>query len=183
MVGASRQERTRLSKRLSYHLRHRPEALGIALDRGGWVALDDLVAALGGGGRAVTRAAIEEVVRTSGKQRFELSADGRRIRARYGHSVPVDLGHRPATPPDILYHGTAASRVDTILTEGLRPMGRRQVHLSADIATARQVGARHGTPVVLTVDAGAMAADGYTLVPATDAVWLVDEVPARYLRR
>ena len=40
-------------------------------------------------------------------------------------------------------------------------MQRHHVHLSADEATAKRVGSRRGAPVVLVVDAAAMAADGY----------------------
>ncbi|WP_349356406.1 RNA 2'-phosphotransferase, partial [Escherichia coli] len=37
---------------------------------------------------------------------------------------------------------------------------RHYVHLSADEATARKVGARHGSPVILTVKAQEMAKRG-----------------------
>lgn len=40
-------------------------------------------------------------------------------------------------------------------------MQRHHMHLSADEATAKRVGSRWGAPVVLVVDAAAMAADGY----------------------
>jgi putative RNA 2'-phosphotransferase len=56
------------------------------------------------------------------------------------------------------------------------------VHLSADEATARVVGARHGSPAVLTVDAAAMAADGHTFRVTGNGVWLTAAVPARYLQ-
>ena len=37
-------EDVRLSKRVSYVLRHGPESVGLQLDAGGWVAVDDLAA-------------------------------------------------------------------------------------------------------------------------------------------
>jgi putative RNA 2'-phosphotransferase len=112
-----------------------------------------------------------------------VSPDGARIRAAQGHSVPVDLGLAPAEPPARLYHGTAEGSVAAILSEGLRPMARQQVHLSADPETAVRVGRRHGRPVVLTVEAGAMHRDGLSVWQADNGVWLADAVPARYLVR
>jgi putative RNA 2'-phosphotransferase len=55
------------------------------------------------------------------------------------------------------------------------------VHLSADAATARAVGGRRGRPVVLRVDAAAMAADGHRFTRSANGVWLVDAVPPGYL--
>src|SRR3712207_2426466 len=95
------------SKFLSLVLRHEPERVGVTLDDAGWVAVDDLLDGCRRNGHPITRAALEEIVRTSDKQRFALSEDGSRIRANQGHSVPVDLGYAPAVPPDVLYHGTA----------------------------------------------------------------------------
>jgi putative RNA 2'-phosphotransferase len=55
------------------------------------------------------------------------------------------------------------------------------VHLSADVDTARAVGARRGEPVVLRVDAAAMAAAGALFTRSANGVWLTDTVPARHL--
>lgn len=170
-------QRVRLSKTLSRYLRHRPEALAVQLDAGGWVDVDVLLAALARRGVPVSCADLEAVVRGGDKPRFELSDDGRRIRARYGHSVAVDLGHATAQPPAVLYHGTAAAKVEQIMAGGLRPMRRRHVHLSEDVDGARAVGARHGRPAVLAVDAAAMAADGAVFLHAAEGVWLTPTVP------
>lgn len=175
--------RVRLSKRLSYHLRHDPGAIGLDLDRHGWGRVDQLLDALERHGVAADRGALVDVVRHGDKPRFELSADGAHIRARYGHSIPIESGDAPIAPPPVLYHGTAERVVATILAQGLAPMGRRQVHLSDDVPTARQVGARHGRAVVLAVDAAAMVRDGATFRRPAAGVWLVDRVPPRYVRR
>ena len=121
------------------------------------------------------------VIEAGDKPRFQLSTDGRRIRARYGHSVPVDLGHDPQLPPETLYHGTVAAALEAIAADGLQPRSRQQVHLSEDVHTARQVGARRGRPIVLEVAAGRMAADGHRFTRAADGIWLVDHVPPAYL--
>lgn len=175
--------RVKISKYLAKHLRHQPERLGLTLGAGGWVGIDELLDACAAAGFAVSRAELEEVVRTSDKQRFSFDEAGTAIRANQGHSVSVDLGLEPVVPPALLYHGTGAGSVETILREGLRRMGRHHVHLSPDAETARRVGARHGRPVVLTVDAAAMHAAGAVFLRSANDVWLTDTVPPRYLRR
>jgi putative RNA 2'-phosphotransferase len=171
-----------ISKQLSYVLRHRPDAIGIALDRAGWVVVDELLAALARHGTALDRAALEAIVDGSDKRRFALSPDGARIRAQQGHSVPVELGHAPAAPPATLYHGTVERFLPSIRERGLVRGKRHHVHLSATPETAAQVGARRGRPVILEIEAAAMAADGHRFWITPNQVWLTTAVPPRYLR-
>lgn len=170
-----------ISKFLSYVLRHDPGSIGLALDPQGWVDVDTLVAKANAAGRRLDRGAIEAVVATNDKKRFTLSENGQRIRAAQGHSVAVDLALEPIAPPARLFHGTATRFLDAIMIEGLRPGGRQKVHLSADEATARTVGQRHGKPVILHVDTGRMHAEGHLFWQADNAVWLTDAVPPQYL--
>jgi putative RNA 2'-phosphotransferase len=170
----------KVSKYLSKHLRHQPGRIGLVLDEGGWVEIDTLIAAAAAHGFPFTREELDHVVAANDKQRF--AVDGTRIRASQGHSVDVDLGLPPATPPPYLYHGTVARFLDAIRAEGLRPMDRHDVHLSADRETAARVGARRGRPVVLAVDAGAMHRDGPVFHGSANGVWLTRAVPPEYLR-
>jgi putative RNA 2'-phosphotransferase len=172
----------RTSKYLSKHLRHRPERLGLTLEPGGWVSVDELLEACAAHGFALTEAELEEVVACNDKRRFALDPSRRRIRASQGHSIPVDLGLEPVAPPCELFHGTSSGRVEAILREGLRPMGRHHVHLSPAPDTARKVGARHGRPAVLVVAAAAMAREGHAFLRSDNGVWLTDEVPPAHLR-
>jgi RNA:NAD 2'-phosphotransferase (TPT1/KptA family) len=110
-------------KKLSFWLRHRPDAAGLTLDEAGWAEVDAVLGALHQAGVVGGLDRLRGVVAGNDKQRFELSADGRRIRARQGHSVAVELGWPEQVPPDRLYHGTVARFLDAILAEGLRPMG------------------------------------------------------------
>jgi putative RNA 2'-phosphotransferase len=167
------------SKFLAYVLRHKPQAIGLDLDEAGWIPIDVLLHALAAQGRPLDTNRLDRLVTSSGKRRFQ-THDGR-IRAAQGHSIPVDLDLPPATPPDLLYHGTVERRLPRILAEGLQPMGRHHVHLSPDPATARSVGARSGRPVVLTIAAGAMHAAGHTFYQAANGVWLAAHVPPTYL--
>jgi putative RNA 2'-phosphotransferase len=170
----------RASKRMSKALRHKPSAYGLTLDSAGWVPLADFLPAMG-----MTRADLDTVVSTSDKQRFVVTAgeDGvERIRANQGHSVPVDLGLAPTTPPDQLYHGTSASVLDSIRATGLDRGGRHHVHLSVERETALRVGARRSARVaILAIDAAAMSRDGHVFYRSDNGVWLTDAVPPEYL--
>ncbi|MEU6514528.1 RNA 2'-phosphotransferase [Streptomyces sp. NPDC046978] len=170
----------KVSKYLSKHLRHQPERIGLTLDEAGWVEIDTLLAAAAAHGFRITRDELDHVVAANDKKRF--AVEGGRIRASQGHSVDVDLGLPPATPPAYLYHGTVARHLDAIRAEGLRPMNRHDVHLSPDRETAIRVGARRGWPVVLGVDAEAMHRDGHVFHVSANGVWLTRSVPPRYLR-
>jgi putative RNA 2'-phosphotransferase len=172
----------RVSKFLARHLRHSPERIGLRLDDGGWVAVDELLEAAARAGFPLTRSELDAAVAEPVKRRYAYDAAGERVRAVQGHSVPVSLGYAPTVPPAVLFHGTHPGAVGRILDEGLRPMARHHVHLSGDVGTARAVGARRGRPVVLAVDAGAMAAEGVEFFRADNGVWLVGAVPPSRLR-
>ncbi|MDX3309015.1 RNA 2'-phosphotransferase [Streptomyces sp. NPDC054884] len=178
--GRDDRRTVKVSKYLSKHLRHQPERIGLTLDEAGWVEIDELIAACAAHGFRFTRDELDHVVAANDKKRFAI--DGTRIRASQGHSVEVDLGLEPAVPPSYLYHGTVARSLDAIRAEGLRPMNRHDVHLSADRETATRVGARRGRPVVLSVDAGAMHRDGHVFHLSANGVWLTKAVPPQYLR-
>jgi putative RNA 2'-phosphotransferase len=171
----------RLSKRLSYVLRHAPASIGITLDEAGWVDVDVLLAALARHGVRIDRRRLEEVVASDGKQRYALDPTGTRIRASQGHSVPVDLGYAPQAPPPELFHGTPLRDLPAILQQGLVRGHRHAVHLSPDPGTARAVGLRRGPCAVLSVDAAALAAGGAVSTRSANGVWLVAAVPPQHL--
>ncbi|MGG6295047.1 RNA 2'-phosphotransferase [Leptolyngbya sp. AN02str] len=172
----------KISKYLSKHLRHAPERIGLILETGGWVNVDDLLSACAAHQFPITRAELEEVVATSDKQRFSFDETRTRIRANQGHSVDVDLELQPQIPPDVLYHGTGEQSVSEILQSGLLKMSRHHVHLSKDVETARKVGMRQGRPVIFAIAATAMQQAGFTFYCSDNGVWLVDEVPPQYLK-
>ncbi|MFQ9705749.1 MAG: RNA 2'-phosphotransferase [Limosilactobacillus pontis] len=170
-----------LSKKMSYALRHNPDKYGIKLNDYGYTDLSCFIDALNRVHHlTLTRDDITAVIAHSTKQRFEIKGD--RICALYGHSLPGIIHHRVATPPAILYHGTARRFLPSIRELGLLPMQRQFVHLSTDIQTAQAVGRRHDSqPVVLEVDTHAAQAAGIQLYVGNDQVWLADEIPARFL--
>lgn len=175
-------ESLRVSKTLSYWLRHAPEAARLHLDAEGWTEINAILAAFEADGIPVDLTILRNVVAESDKKRFEISDDGLRIRARQGHSVNVDAGWREASPPLFLYHGTVERVVETILREGLAPGSRHHVHLSPDIETARRVGMRRGAPIIFEIAAEKLAKSGEPFFLSTNSVWLVRHVPPTHLR-
>lgn len=171
----------RLSKFLSYVLRHHPDSIGIDLDRRGWVNVEELLRGAERNGLRITLDEVRTVVKENDKQRFSLSDDGLKIRANYGHSIVVDLGYNPAEPPDVLYHGTAVSNLKSIRCKGLTKGNRQYVHLSPDHDTAANVGWRHGKPIVLKVQSGRMHSDGHEFYLSSSGIWLTEYVPPEYL--
>lgn len=171
-----------VSKFLSKYLRHEPEALGLRLQSGGWVAVEDLLAGAVRIGFPITAEELVQVVAENDKQRFAFDETGSKIRANQGHSTQVDLQLREVEPPERLFHGTVVRFLDAILADGLKKMDRHDVHLSKDVQTATTVGQRRGKPVILVIDSAKMAADGYKFRLSENGVWLTDHVPPQYIR-
>ena len=172
---------TTISKFMSLVLRHQPRHIGLTLDAAGWADVADLLARAAAAGRVITRDDLNEVVATNDKRRFALSDDGLRIRANQGHSVEVDLGLPPIAPPEFLFHGTASRFVASVMQTGLQRRSRHHVHLTEDVAIGRAVGLRYGVPVILRIAAGSMAAQGHVFFKSANDVWLVEDVPARFI--
>lgn len=167
-----------ISKFLSFILRHQPEAIDLTLDTQGWAVIDELIACAVKQHYVLSHDIILAVVIGNDKKRFEISEDGSRIRAVQGHSTQqVDISYQPKKPPAILYHGTAIRFLESIRDKGVIPKSRQYVHLSADEATALQVGQRHGKPVVLKINAQLMYEQGVEFFQAENGVWLTKAVP------
>lgn len=160
------------SKRLAYLLRHSKLP-----NHKGWIKVDVVQNELG-----VLLLDIQKIVYEDTKGRFEFSEDKSSVRALYGHSIDVNLGLEPTTPPSVLYHGTAEKYIDSIMKEGLRPRKRNFVHLSETMDMAKQVGTRHGSPVVLSIDIEAMIRAGYKFYKAQNGIWLTGDIPPIFLK-
>ena len=172
----------RISKFLSLVLRHKPETIGLTLDSEGWVDVGELIRKSFDAGVVLDRPVLREVVEGGEKKRFSFNPDGSKIRANYGHSIPVLPAQEAAEPPEFLYHGTAREYVGSIESEGIGPGARQYVHLVADMKTAVEVGSRHGEPVVLIVKAKEMHENGFEFFSTESGIWLTKEVPKEYLK-
>lgn len=175
-------QRVELSKLLALLLRHRAADHGLALDPEGFVPLDDVLAAIARrrGWSWVRAEHIGEVIARQEKRRYEI-VDGD-IRAIYGHSVATAISYPAVVPPEALLHGTARRFVETIMSEGLRPMSRQYVHLTDDPALARLTGRRRDPdPAILRIDAARAHSAGIVFYQADNGVFLAKAVPPEYI--
>jgi putative RNA 2'-phosphotransferase len=181
-MNNSQFDATSVSRFLSYVLRHRPDSIGISLDKQGWANVPELLAKAAAVGTAITVDELLEIVEQDDKKRFVFSDDATCIRAAQGHSVQVDLKLTVKAPPPVLYHGTVGKFLADIRKQGLRPMNRHDVHLSSDKETANRVAIRRGKPVILVIETYPMVRDGYQFCVSDNGVWLIPEVPPRYIK-
>ena len=168
------------SRFISMILRHKPQAIGITLDEHGWADVKELIAGVNKT-HPLNMEILEQIVAEDEKQRYSFNEDKTLIRANQGHSIPVDVELEEKAPPEVLYHGTGEKFVASIDREGLIPKSRLYVHLSKDIETATNVGARHGKPVIYEVKSGEMVEAGIKFYQSVNGVWLVKAVPLEYL--
>ncbi|MBT2288353.1 RNA 2'-phosphotransferase [Paenibacillus albidus] len=174
----SRAAEVSLSKYMTLLLRHQPERQGLVLDpEDGSCTLEELLEVITAAPKwsKVTEADLRQVTANSDKQRFEI--EGGRIKARYGHSH-TKVAYTPGTQPPVLIHGTHQGVLPAIMDEGLRPMGRRYVHLSEGVHFAGLAGSRRGKLVLLSVDTVEAARLGVSFYYAGNEVWLADTVPS-----
>ena len=174
----------KLSKEMSYILRHHPEEYNLTLDENGFVEVEKLLDALNKNEyqRQITLKEITHVIEISDKKRLEI-IDGK-IRALYGHSLERKVKHQEAKPPKYLYHGTSHKAVDNILIEGLCPMKRQFVHLSADINTAVMVGKRRDSnPIILEINSEMAYEAGIKFYVGNESIWLAERIPAQYIKK
>lgn len=173
----------RLSKTISHALRHAPWLYELEVDEEGWTPVADLLAGLRRHRRAwreLTEEDLRAMMARPGKKRFEMREG--EIRALYGHSIDMKIRKERAKPPGRLYHGTAPKVAALIGREGLKPMNRQYVHLSADEETAREVGRRKAKdPVILTVRAAEAHTAGVSFYHGNEMVWLAERVPPEFI--
>lgn len=174
---------TKLSKEISYALRHAPWEYELEMDENGWVSVEQLIEALHRKSewKSITQDDIQQTIDLSEKKRHEIV--GNKIRAFYGHSIPMKISKVESKPPEILYHGTARRFVKSIMKNGLSPQSRQYVHLSQDIDTALDVGRRHDDkPCILVVDSLRAWNDGIVFYYGNEKVWLADYIHSIYIR-
>lgn len=169
----------RLGRFISGALRHFPDDLGLAMNQHGWVGVDVFVDAMITRYKWSNKEKLFSIIESDEKGRYELK--GNKIRARYGHSVDVDLDYDENTLPE-LYYGASREEVDILLEKGIRPMKQRYVHLSTSVEKAKEVAKIHSEdPVLLAINAQEAQNDGVTMLSATENIVLAEEIPPQYL--
>lgn len=166
-------KRAKDSHNLAYLLRHDKT---YTFETGGWRSVENLVHKKGFSFNQLC-----DFVVNDSKGRFEFNEDKTKIRALYGHSVLIDMNYACCTPPEILYHGSSMNANADIAEVGLKPRSRNYVHLTSNQEAALETGARHGAPIAIQVKALKMFHEGYKFYNPARNIWLVREVPSRFI--
>lgn len=180
-MSISRDERLRVSRTLSRFLRHDPSAANIELDDFGWADMASLLRSLRTNGLEVSNSLISDIICSSEKRRFQISRDGTKIRACYGHSVNIDLGLDSCKPPDELFHGTVPRNLNSIRNLGILPRSRQYVHLHEQRSEARLVAVRYGEPFIIAINSKLMHKNGLEFLNPVHGIWLTRNVPSKYI--
>jgi len=182
-VSRRNRELRQLVRTLCRLLRHEVEQTSLKRDERGFVSLDELVLVTQQFGHCrpiLTRDELEEFFRQQ-SDRFEIEQD--QVRARYGHSLDRYTPGSAKTPPPRLYHATSQRLLRPIQGEGLRPMGRRLVHLTSDVDYARSISmGGDGDPLILRVDAEGAYRQGARFWQANRHVWLTEGIAPELLQ-
>jgi len=169
----------RFSRWMAYVLRHNPARYGLQPDRHGYVDFDEFFLIAKRRYPHATPEMLKDIISTGGAGRFEMA--GERLRARYGHSIPVEPPGEAVEPPPILYAGLEAERVQPVLKEGLMPRDRQLVHLSESLADALSlITKKTDQSAVLRIDAAGARGAGI-LFYREGKVYLTARIPAPFL--
>lgn len=172
----------KLSKVISYALRHKPEQYGLLLDENGWGDINILaynIEEQHSEFKSLTYLDLAKATSVSDKRRHEIS--GNKIRALYGHSIRNIIKKIEAVPPVYLYHATSRKNLKKIKEKGIQKMGRQYVHLSQRKNQAKQVALRKTeNPIIIKVKAVEATGIG-VIFYREESIWLCDFVPATFI--
>ena len=182
----------RLSKFMSWFLRHNLENSGITYDLGGWVKVTDLINYYNinySTRYSITIDNILEVVKNCVKQRFSIRGKGQamEIRANQGHSV-CNISNswlltRITEPLPVCVHGTTLEAWNLIKKSGLSRMARQHIHMAIGIPGDKQVisGMRTTSCVVISIDMTKAMRDGIPFYRSSNGVILSPgPIPTQY---
>lgn len=179
--------RKNISVYISFLLRHKPEDIGLEMDKHGWVSVDELICGINKKGKyQLDLPRLEEIVAQDNKGRYRFNIEHTKIKACQGHTIKwVEPEVETLTPPEFLYHGTTTASAEKIMASGaISKMNRHAVHMQADPQKAWQSATRwHQSPVVLEIAAGDMSRAGYIFGKTENDVWCTDSVPTEYIAR
>ena len=120
---------------------------------------------------------IEALVDTDPKGRYVVS--GGKIRATYGHTIPLDIRLDCENIPDELFYPATQEEAELLLESGIFPSDRAMVHLSLTYRDALRAGSvRTEDPVILVIDTGVCMELGSDIGKAARTVYLCRSVPA-----
>ena len=168
----------KIGRTLAAILRH--GKFGLDMDAQGNVSLKDVMAKIRERNPRMNwlRARhIEALVETDPKGRYVISNG--KIRATYGHTIPLDIRLDCEDIPDELFYPATPEEAEIILESGIFPSDRAMVHLSRGYRDAVRAGSvRTEDPVILVIDTGVCMELGSDIGRAAKTVYLCRSVPA-----
>ncbi len=174
----------KISKFLSFILRHGPDKVGLELDSNGFADLNEVLKVLNNRFKnfKITKYTLEEIIEQSNKRRFQI--EDSKIRALYGHSLKDKIVMIETTDlPSKLYHGTNLKAYNAIKTEGLIRKNRQYVHLSENMDSAVMVGKRTSiNPIILRINVKSARNEGIIFYKSGD-IYLADYIPPKFISR
>ena len=154
------QDQVKLSKLLSYTLRHGAAEMNLRMKSNGYVSVDDILNHKKF--RGYTFSMLQSVVQNNDKKRFEIAeTDGQLfIRATQGHTIKTisdDELLQEITDPEeipICIHGTYKNCIGSIMKTGLNKMSRNHIHMATDVPNGEHVisGARTNVQILIYID-------------------------------
>ncbi|WOI21946.1 RNA 2'-phosphotransferase [Nonlabens ulvanivorans] len=171
----------KISKLISYWLRHKPEEVGLVLDSYGWACLSDLLEVLESNGIELTINDLLDLNSKTEKIRWEIDIKKNRVKATHGHSISIKNELLSTIPEVEIYHGTSIENYRGIVKEGIRSKSRQYVHLTDSIEMAKKIGSRHGKPILFEIDAISLIKDGWSFYRTEQNVWLTTDIPVSYV--
>lgn len=184
MKNNQNNQEVKLSRFISFVLRHNPDSIKIKIEEDGWTNTKEFIENINKLTKyRIDMELLEKIVKEDNKQRYSFNENKSKIRANQGHSINAKIRFKEVIPPDNLYHGTGDKYVFSILKEGIKKRTRNFVHLSDNIETAFDVGSRHGQPKVLIVNAKEMHKDKYKFFLSENGVYLTEYVPIKYIKQ
>ncbi|MCJ7444100.1 MAG: RNA 2'-phosphotransferase [Methanotrichaceae archaeon] len=161
-------------------LRHFPEDLGLSMDSYGWIDLNKLSEIVNRRHPWANKRTIIALVQSDPKKRYEI--DNTKIRARYGHSVDIELDH-PENKLPKLYYGASEEEADRILEIGLMSVSQHFVHLSTTQEKAWQVATfRTSNPKIIQADAAEAQREGVKMMTVNEDIVISEKIPAKFLK-
>lgn len=173
-------ERTeRIGRFLSGALRHFPDDLGLAMDQHGWVDMGVLLDVMLTRYPWASAQRLKALVESDVKGRYQIN--GNKIRARYGHSVDIELNF-PENDIEDLYYGSSQEEGEMILEMGIRPVRQRYVHLSTSYEKAVEAASFHSeNPIIFKIKAFDAMDNGVNMMIVNEFIVLSEEVPPEFL--
>lgn len=173
-------ERTeRMGRFISGALRHFPDDLGLAMDQHGWVDLGVLLDVMTTRYPWASAQRLKALVESDEKGRYQIN--GNKIRARYGHSVDIDLDF-PENDLETLYYGCSQEEADIIMETGIRSVRQRYVHLSTSYEKAVEAAGVHTeNPVIFMIHAFDAMDHGVNMMIVNEFIVLSEEIPPEFL--